>query len=268
MAAESSAASVLTPRAALSAICKCCGKNAELFGVVDFHKNCEIRRQNHLRLSGIPIFYYRCPNCEFLFTTAFDDFSPQDFADHIYNEQYILVDPEYAAIRPRQNAQGVHAMFSRSGDLRILDYGAGSGQMAQFLRELGFKNVTSYDPFNPNYTARPEGTFDLVICFEVMEHTPQPRQAVSDVLHFLYEPGLVLFTTVFQPPNILQAGTNWWYIAPRNGHVSLFTASAMTTLLAEQNYKLTSLSDHVHLIHRTPPPWATHLFGQAQNGPR
>jgi 2-polyprenyl-3-methyl-5-hydroxy-6-metoxy-1,4-benzoquinol methylase len=263
MAAESSAISVLTPRAPLSAVCKCCGKIANLFGVVDFHKNCEIRRQNRLRLSGIPIFYYQCSNCGFIFTTAFDHFAAQDFATHIYNEQYILVDPEYAGVRPRQNAQGVRAMFPGSSNLRILDYGAGSGQMAQSLRESGFTNVLNYDPFNPNYTARPEGKFDLVVCFEVMEHTPRPRETINEIVRFLDEPGLVLFTTVFQPANILQVGTNWWYAAPRDGHVSLYTAAAMAALLTEQNYKLTSLNDHVHLMHRAPPSWATHLFSQS-----
>jgi 2-polyprenyl-3-methyl-5-hydroxy-6-metoxy-1,4-benzoquinol methylase len=216
-------------------------------------------------LSGIPIYYHRCPGCGFLFTTAFDHFTPQDFAAHIYNDQYILVDPEYVSIRPRQNAQGVHGMFGRFPDLRILDYGAGSGQTGQSLRDLGFKNVLSYDPFNSNYNSPPTGTFDLVICFEVMEHTPTPRQTVNDILRFLQEPGLVLFSTLFQPGNISEIGTNWWYIAPRNGHVSLFTAAAMTSLLAEQNYKLTSFNDIVHLMHRALPPWAMHLFRQPAN---
>jgi SAM-dependent methyltransferase len=262
MNTESSASFLLTPRASPSATCKCCNKTADLFGVVDFHRNCEDRRQHPLKLSGIPIYYHRCPNCGFLFTIAFDNFTPQDFSTHIYNDQYILVDPDYAAIRPRQNAQGVHAMFGRFPELRILDYGAGSGQTAQSLRELGFKNVLNYDPFNSTYASPPAGTFDLIICFEVMEHTPQPRQTVTEILRFLQDPGLVLFSTLFQPTNISELGTNWWYIAPRNGHVSLFTAPAMAILLAEQNYKLTSFNDVIHLMHRALPPWALHLFTQ------
>jgi hypothetical protein len=264
MATESSTISILVPRAPLTTPCKCCGQTAALFGVVDFHKNCEDRRNPPLRLSGIPIYYHRCPNCGFMFTIAFDGFTPEDFATHIYNDQYILVDPDYVSLRPRQNAETVRAMFSRSPDLRLLDYGAGSGQTAQFLREGGFKNVFSYDPFNAEHAARPAGTFDLVICFEVMEHTPQPRQTLSDILSFLHEPGLVLFSTLFQQANTLQLGTNWWYAAPRNGHVSLFTAPAMTALLTEKNYKLASFNIGTHLMHRTPPPWAAHLFGQSK----
>ena len=77
------------------AACKCCGGNSELFGVVDFNKNCEIRRKSPLPLSGIPIYYHRCTRCAFIFTAAFDDFTNQQFLDVIYNEQYALVDPEY-----------------------------------------------------------------------------------------------------------------------------------------------------------------------------
>lgn len=259
MAAESDHPAVLTPLGPLSAPCKCCDKTADLFGVVDFHKSCEDRRRPPLRLSGIPIYYHRCPGCGFLFTTALDTFTRQDFAAHIYNEQYILVDPDYAGTRPRQSAQVVHRLFSGSPDLRVLDYGGGAGQTAQALRDAGFQSVFTYDPFNPSYAARPQGTFDLITCFEVMEHTPQPRQTLTDLLGFLREPGLVLFSTLFQPPDIERIGINWWYVAPRNGHVSLFTPPAMIALLARENYRLASFNNDLHLMHRRIPPWAAHL---------
>jgi hypothetical protein len=40
---------------AQATLCKCCGAPAFLYGVVDFHKNCEIYRRKVLDLSGIPI---------------------------------------------------------------------------------------------------------------------------------------------------------------------------------------------------------------------
>jgi 2-polyprenyl-6-hydroxyphenyl methylase/3-demethylubiquinone-9 3-methyltransferase len=56
--------------------CKICGDEAPLYGVVDFHKAC-----NHaLALAGIPVYYHRCRGCGFVFTTAFDGFSAEDFA--------------------------------------------------------------------------------------------------------------------------------------------------------------------------------------------
>src|SRR5579885_2070868 len=103
--------------------CKCCGDTAFLWGVVDFHKNCEVRRRPVLGISGIPIYYYRCPGCRFLFTTAFDDFTDEDFLRYVYNEDYSLVDPDYLGDRPRANANFLVRLLASVRPRRILDYG-------------------------------------------------------------------------------------------------------------------------------------------------
>src|SRR5688572_1810116 len=94
---ENSNQEALSVSAPASAACKCCGSLAPLFGVVDFHKNCEIAHgRNVLSLSGVPVYYHRCRSCGFIFTVAFDHFSPGDFAREIYNDEYRLVDPDFA----------------------------------------------------------------------------------------------------------------------------------------------------------------------------
>src|SRR5260370_4121273 len=92
--------------------CKCCGAMAPLYGVVDFHKNCEVYRRKVLDVSGVPIYYYRCPACQFIFTTAFDHFTKEDFLRYIYNEEYLLVDPDYQEVRPRGNSVALSSLFS------------------------------------------------------------------------------------------------------------------------------------------------------------
>src|SRR5207302_7999881 len=131
--------------------CKCCSATALLYGVVDFHKNCEIGRQKVLDLSGIPIYYYRCPECQFLFTTAFDHFSREDFNATIYNADYVLVDPEYREVRPQRNAALLTRLFAAARPARILDYGGGNGYLADLLRSAGFPHVDIYDPYVPAY---------------------------------------------------------------------------------------------------------------------
>ena len=46
------------------------------------------------------------------------------------------------------------------------------------LGEVGFRDVTAYDPFSS--PQRPEARFDIMTCFEVMEHSPDPRATGSD----------------------------------------------------------------------------------------
>src|SRR5687768_413288 len=126
--------------------CKCCGTAAALYGVVDFTKSCEEGRGKILPLSGVPVYYHRCPACGFIFTIAFDDFSPEDFARHVYNDEYILVDPDYTRVRPEANARSIAGAFKGARSLRILDYGGGTGVLAEGLRAAGFQDVQTYDP--------------------------------------------------------------------------------------------------------------------------
>ncbi len=241
--------------------CKCCGANSSIFGVVDFNKNCEARRQSPLPLSGIPIFYHRCTRCGLIFTVAFDGFTDQQFLDVIYNEQYALVDPEYAEFRPRGNAEFIKSQLSRDKSISILDYGGGNGRLASLLRADGFSKVETYDPFVQEFSARPAQRYDCIVCFEVMEHSNRPRQTFTEVDSLLKHDGLLLFSTLLQPPDINASGVAWWYIAPRNGHVTLYTEMALASLLHPLGLQLGSFNPNLHLAFRKLPAFAQHFAG-------
>ena len=215
--------------------CKACGGNAEFFDVVDFNKCCAETEVYAFGASGIPVQYFRCVACGFIFTPFFDGWTPAEFARFIYNDDYILVDGEYAGIRPAREAASMAQRLSGVGALRILDYGSGSGAFADALRALGREGVESYDPFsNPT---RPNGRFDLVTCFEVLEHTTSPQATLADIASLLDPAGCVIFGTGIQPRNIGEVRANWWYVAPRNGHASIYTLNALA--LAGQGTGLT-----------------------------
>src|SRR5277367_6154164 len=114
---------LLKPIARSQEVCKICGSQADLFGVTDLNKNCEQRRKEVLPLSGVPVYYHRCRVCDFVFTTAFDTFTHEDFAKHIYNEQYHLVDPDFAGSRSRASTDLLLAMFPNRRPTNVLDYG-------------------------------------------------------------------------------------------------------------------------------------------------
>lgn len=237
--------------------CKCCGASAFPYGVVDFHKNCEIHRQRRvLGVSGVPIYYHRCPECGFLFTTAFDDFSKEDFLEHVYNDDYVLVDPDYLGDRARGNAEMLMQLFSAERPSRILDYGGGNGVLADRLREAGFPEVVSYDPFVPSHAGRPEGRFDCVVCFEVVEHSTDPERTFAEMLDFLDEPGLIVFSTLLQPDDFERQGLDWWYCGPRNGHVSLFSRESLRALLEPMGLGCASFNANLHVLFREIPDFA------------
>src|SRR5262249_14395480 len=228
--------------------------------VVDFHKNCESYRRKVLEISGVPIYYHRCPLCQFIFTTAFDHFTKEDFLHHVYNEEYLLVDPEYQEARPRRDAAFLCSLFSGGRPRRILDYGGGHGILAELLRAAGFSQAETYDPFVPCYAAKPRDRFDCVVCFEVVEHSTNPARIFAEMSEFLTDPGLILFSTLLQPADIDQVGLNWWYAGPRNGHVSLYSRASLERLVQPLGVRLGSFNEGIHVLIREIPDFAHHLL--------
>ena len=250
----------LRPVSTADCACKICGSPASLYGVVDFHKSCEEVRGVHFSLLGVPIYYRRCSNCKFLFTDAFDDWTEEQFKAHIYNEDYKFVDPDYSDLRPRENAGAVVRLWdSLRSETRVLDYGGGNDTLCAVLREAGFAAAVTYDPMVPQYAERPAGKYDLITSFETFEHLPDPLGTIESILEFAADPGLIFFSTLLQPTDFDQQRLNWWYVGPRNGHISLFSRQALTMAWERHGYKLTSLGDNVHFAFRRLPSYLAHL---------
>jgi len=240
--------------------CKCCGEPARLFGVTDFSKSCVDHQRNPLPLTGIPVYYHRCVSCGFIFTVHFDEFSPADFAREIYNDDYVKVDPDYLDARPKHLAGVIVKLFGKfRNTISILDYGAGSGGMAKFLNAEGFA-VQNYDPYSANDSRLPSEKFHLVTSFEVLEHTPDPPQTSDVMQRLVKDDGMILFSTVLQPPTIETKKLGWWYIGPRNGHVSIYTKRSLELLWSKHGYNFGSFNDNLHVAFRQIPEFAKHII--------
>ena len=226
--------------------------------MVDFHKSCIEAQGRRLALSGCPIYYRRCQLCSFTFTTAFDSWDQDTFHKLIYNDDYLVVDPDFVDLRPTGNARLVATSFPDSRDsIEILDFGGGGGVFAARLREQGFSAAT-YDPFS-NFNQMPAAQFDLVTCFEVMEHVPSPQTTVAAMVSLLKKPGAILFSTLVQPADFESIGLNWWYASPRNGHISLYSTQSLAHLFKPHGMKIGSFSANLHIAYAQIPPFAAHL---------
>ncbi|HVV63775.1 MAG TPA: class I SAM-dependent methyltransferase [Pseudolabrys sp.] len=247
----------LRPATAAPAPCKICGGAAAPFGSLDFNKGCETPHARRLPPAGVAVMYRRCGACGFVFTDAFDDWHADDFKAHIYNDDYLGVDPDYVSVRPSANAGAVRELFGASkSEIRLLDYGGGNGAMCAELRAAGFPVALTYDPFVAAHAQRPEGKFNLVTCFETLEHMPDPVGGIADLVSCIADPGLLLFSTLVQPQDFDRVGLGWWYAAPRNGHISLFSRKAIALAFERHGYRAISLTDNAHLAFRTLPDFA------------
>ena len=238
--------------------CKICGAAAPLMGVVDFHKSCLQREGKTLPMSGIPIYYRRCPQCSFVFTDAFDDWSPGAFARRLYNADYAVVDPEYAEDRPATSVKAFEALFPKPpGGTRVLDYGGGSGKFAELLAKQTGVSVTSYDPFAAP-SRQPSGTYEVVTCFEVLEHAVQPAESVAALVGLVARDGVLLMTTLLQNADFAANGLGWWYIAPRNGHISIHSPASLALLFKKVGFTVVTISGY-HLAFKAISPLIAHL---------
>lgn len=247
--------------APLVARCKICGESAPLEGVVDFNKNCEMAQGRFpLRLSGIPIYYHRCPSCELLFTVAFDHFTVDDFKVSIYNDEYALVDPEYASARAGRLAELCKTLMPTGQGLSMLDYGCGNGRFAELMRREGYGGVHSYDPFVPEFASRPEGRFDFIHCAEVIEHSPNPRQTMEDMISMVKQPGIILISTMLLPKETEKWRVGWWYVSPRNGHLSILSDRTLKVLAESFGFKTASFNPGLHVMVKDIPAFAASWF--------
>lgn len=246
----------LPGRAPASLPCKVCGADSPLFDVCDFMKNCEQRRDPALGrpLAGVPIYYHRCPACGFLFTAAFDGLSDAELGALIYNGDYVRFDPDFVEARPREMARMVRGLVGEAllARLSVLDYGGGSGRLRDYLREAGVRHVESYDPFFQD--GEPQARFDLVLCFEVLEHACHPRRLVAELRRMLNPSGMIVFSTLLQPPDIAAQGIGWWYLGPRNGHVSVFTGKSLRDLFALEGLDVLHGENGLHVALTRPVP--------------
>ncbi len=236
----------LAEAVSVSLPCKLCNESAALAGFADFSRDVyDYNRQRGI-ISGVAVPYYRCPACDFGFTDRFDAWSDADFVDHIYNSEYHLFDPRYADARPRKTAGIVCDVFPDRAH-SVLDYGAGNGLTAELLREAGFGPVESYDPHHGN-TVRPDGkTFDIVICIEVVEHSTAPLAIFDELNRYCAPDGVILFST----KDFSTVKGHWMddgYVAPRNGHVSLFAKRSFHLIAQRLGRVYHGLDKYRHLL--------------------
>jgi SAM-dependent methyltransferase len=211
--------------------------------------------------TGIMIHYWSCGDCGHIWTACLDGWTKDDFQRNIYNDDYVLADPPFTHDRPARNAAMIDGMIGSMtggtgggfrGRFTILDWGGGNGLMARMLIDRGYRSVISYDPFYGDYPPAPDQTFQLVTCFEVIEHVPDQRGLFAELARRVAPDGALLLSTLVQPADIDDLRLGWWYARPRNGHVRLHSRTSLELCLSREGFRLESLSAEIHVAFRRP----------------
>jgi methyltransferase family protein len=239
-----------------AAACKVCGESAPLFDVVDFNRACHPERYLS-GLAAVPVYYHRCIGCDLVFTSAFDRFTSDGWRKHVYNEVYYdTFDTEYETVRPHLNAELMRATCRAhaSASIRGLDYGGGHGRLAKILQDSGIAYAT-YDPYGySDKIDRGSELFNVISSFEVLEHTASPRETIEDLLTFAANEFVLVASTQTSDDLIdTRRRLNWTYVAPRNGHVTIYSRKALACLAEQYSLDYLQVSRGLHLFGRGTP---------------
>jgi SAM-dependent methyltransferase len=139
--------------------------------------------------------------------------------------------------------------LSENEDL-ILDYGAGSGSFANYVRKKGYNVQT----FEPNERAQKEITYkdltqihdlqnikpQIITLWHVLEHTPDPNKILKDLTEILSYNGFIILALPNYKSFDCKYYKEYWagYDVPR--HLWHFSLTGIQNLIIETELKLTS----------------------------
>jgi len=234
--------------------CKICDSAAHLFDVVDFKKFCSQGDYYATGLSGIPIYYRKCESCGLIFTTGLDELDKEGFSEFVYNDDYVKYDPEYVEIRPRQNADFLDEFLSPlKSSVKALDYGSGNGLTASILASKGW-NFHACDPIsNPVEPSKDFSGFNVISAIEVFEHIPHPILGMEDMLRYAAADCLLIICTQATDDQLTNRRLDWWYAAPRNGHITLHSKTSLRLLFDKYGFAYSSSNNYLHIGIRGNP---------------
>jgi len=101
--------------------------------------------------------------------------------------------------------------------------------------------------------------------------TPSLRRRMSSMLYesmllfgVLFMSGW-LFSTLLQPDDMDKIGMRWWYIGPRNGHISLHSKKSLKLLWERYGCVVESVDEDVHMASRSAVSERLQLGGTADS---
>jgi 2-polyprenyl-6-hydroxyphenyl methylase/3-demethylubiquinone-9 3-methyltransferase len=228
--------------------CKICDGNTSILGVKDFNRSCEEEKGRQIFAPiGHALYYHKCGSCGFIFTTDLDNWSIDDYIKNIYNDEYIKIDPDYSGKRPKDCVAWFSPLLGGDKSITLLDYGAGNDLFSKELNAQGYDAV-GWDPMWQTAPAfEKDTTFDVVTAFEVLEHTPSPWETIKEIISFVKpETGQIVVSTLVNDI-IGSAGSEYWYLSPRNGHVCMHSQKSLSIMFDKVGMEVQSFSPSQHI---------------------
>lgn len=181
----------------------------------------------HHRLTKLGNDYYQCWSCRTLFSGPID----QEGMVGGEHEEGRNIEQNHLRI----NRVNEMTLGLKKEDVHILDFGCGHGMFVSDLKKAGYANAVGYDAYNDYYSRLPEtNKFSIVTMTEVIEHISHPFAELKWIHKALVPGGCLMIETSFV--NIAEQEniplSDFFYIAPQNGHCTIFSHHGLDLLMA------------------------------------
>lgn len=169
-----------------------------------------------------------CPSCEFIFTNFR---AREEKAEAHYQGQWGSLGEEWWRGLAENIIESVEPYRKPR---RILDYGAGRGDLTAQFRKMGY-DVTALEPMTDGYLKdqRYPNLFDLVVGVEVIEHLPNLWEELEHVRRNTAPRGVIYFKTsiadVLRDPDPTGFFREWKYKDDPT-HVNFFSRRSIERL--------------------------------------
>lgn len=197
--------------------------------------------------------YVRCQNCQTYIVKELPHSNRIQYVIEDHASKYIL--GISSADNKKIYADRIEIINKNYKSLKkILDFGCGNGFFVKYLKSIGYR-AYAYDkskaikkhlqihsiPYYEELNDIPNNFFDVVTCFDVIEHTTKPQLLIRNINYKLHKNGLIVIST----PNsngisskILK--NKWWVFGPE-GHYILFSVKSLKLFLSREGFKILEL---------------------------
>ncbi len=192
--------------------------------------------------------FYKCRNCFLIFT---DEFAGEAEAEAHYKKQQAETDASFWK-------EQVDALLTISAKYvprpkKILDFGAGSGEITKEIRSRGL-DCTSLEPMEDGFLKDQSfgEKFDIIFAVEVIEHIQNLWEELREMEEVLSPGGVMVFSTILTDKFVYEANSvdvfREWFYKDDQTHVSFFCNETMSYIANMLGYEAYTFGQNVIVL--------------------